>query len=154
MADSSLTLASNRRFARRSPLTSVTNFVLKEGYKNPQVAGSSTTPRCLRQRPKTLTIDAQLIVTYGPSTSARGLALTIASLRPRQLHCEIYRNPVVARLESIFDMQITDLVFTQDNVNRDTLKSALRLVNVPRTKTRRNSWRRLGRRRRCRFGII
>jgi hypothetical protein len=42
--------------------------------------------------------------------------------------------PVVASLGVHLDMQITDLSFTQDNINRDTLKVSITLVNVPRTK--------------------
>jgi hypothetical protein len=41
--------------------------------------------------------------------------------------------PVVAKTSVSLDMQITNLVFTQDNQMRDTLRVSITLVQVPRT---------------------
>jgi hypothetical protein len=118
------------------PLTSVTNFVLKEGYKIAQVAGSSTIAQMLTPTAKTLTIEAQLIGNLRALRPAlEGLALTNRILAAAATPLLKFTGiPVVARLGIHLDMQITDLVFTQDNVNRDTLKVSITLVNVPRTK--------------------
>lgn len=118
------------------PLTAVTNFVLKEGYKVAQVAGSSTIAQMLTPTAKTITIDAQLIGdqrALRPALEALALAnrLLAAATSPLMQFAGI---PVVARLGIHLDMQITDLSFTQDNTNRDTLKVSITLVNVPRTK--------------------
>jgi len=118
------------------PLTAVTNFVLNEGYKVAQVAGSSTIAQMLAPTTKTLTIDAQLIGdqrALRPALEAIALTnrLLAAAATPLLKFAGI---PVVARLGVHLDMQITTLVFTQDNVNRDTLKVSITLVNVPRTK--------------------
>lgn len=42
--------------------------------------------------------------------------------------------PVVAKNGVHLDMQITSLIFTQDNTMRKTLKVSMTLVNVPRSK--------------------
>jgi len=118
------------------PLTVVTNFVLNEGYKVAQVAGSSTIAQMLAPTTKTINIDAQLI---GPlralRTALEALALTNRLLAPAAAVASTFTGgvPVVARLGVHTDMQITSLVFTQDNINRDTLKVSLTLTNVPRT---------------------
>lgn len=118
------------------PLTAVTNFVLNEGYKVAQVAGSSTIAQMLTPTTKTITMDAQLIAEQRALRPAlEALALTnrvlAAATTPLMKFAGI---PVVARLGVHLDMQITMLVFTQDNVNRDTLKVSITMVNVPRTK--------------------
>jgi len=53
-------------------------------------------------------------------------------------------------LESISTLQITDLVFTQDNVNRDTLKVSIYACKRTADELGGILGRRLGRRRRCR----
>lgn len=118
------------------PLTTVTNFVLNEGYKVAQVAGSSTIAQMLTPTTKTLTIDAQLIGAQRalrPALEALALTNRILAAAATPL-LKFTGIPVVARLGVHLDMQITTLVFTQDNVNRDTLKVNITLVNVPRTK--------------------
>lgn len=118
------------------PLTAVTNFVLTEGYKVAQVAGSSTIAQMLTPTAKTISIDALLI---GDQRSLRP-ALEALALTNRLLAAaagpllKFSGIPVVARLGVHLDMQITSLTFTQDNVNRDSLKVNIQMVNVPRTK--------------------
>lgn|GEM_PF-1397700 len=118
------------------PLTAVTNFVLNEGYKVAQVAGSSTITQMLSPIAKTITIEALLIKEHRllrPLLEA--LALTNRVLTAAASSVEsIAGIPVVARLGVHLDMQITGLVFTQDNTNRDALRVSITLVNVPRTK--------------------
>jgi hypothetical protein len=117
------------------PLAAVTNFQLKEGYKVAQVAGSSTFSQMIAPTTKTITIDALLI---GAQRSFRplleALALTnrflAAAVSPL---LQITGIPVVARLGVHLDMQITDLTFTQDNTNRDTIKVSISLTHVPRS---------------------
>src|ERR1700694_2496322 len=117
------------------PLTAVTNFVLNEGYKVAQVAGSSTIAQMLTPTTKTISIDALLIGgqrALRPALEALALTnrLLAAAAGPLLKFAGI---PVVARLGVHLDMQITSLIFTQDNTNRDTLKVSISLVNVPRT---------------------
>lgn len=118
------------------PLTAVTNFVLGEGYKVSQIAGSSVIAQMLSPANKTITIDAQLI---GDQRALRpaleALALTNRVLAAATTSLMKFTGiPVVARLGVHLDMQITTLTFTQDNVNRDTLKVNIQMVNVPRSK--------------------
>jgi len=118
------------------PLTAVTNFVLNEGYKVAQVAGSSTIAQMLTPTTKTISIDALLIGgqrALRPALEALALTnrLLAAAAGPLLKFSGI---PVVARLGVHLDMQITSLIFTQDNTNRDTLKVSISLVNVPRSK--------------------
>jgi hypothetical protein len=117
------------------PLAAVTNFQLKEGYKIAQVAGSSTIMQMIAPTTKTINIDALLI---GWQRSLRpaleALALTNRALAAASAPLlRLAGIPVVARLGVHLDMQITDLTFTQDNTNRDTIKVSIALTHVPRS---------------------
>jgi hypothetical protein len=118
------------------PLTAVSSFVLNEGFKISQVAGSSTIAQMLSPINKTLTIEAHLIGderALRPALEALAMSNRVLAAAAAPL-MKFTGIPVVARLGVHLDMQITTLVFTQDNVNRDTLKVSITLVNVPRTK--------------------
>jgi hypothetical protein len=116
------------------PLLAVTSFVVNEGYKAGSIAGSSLT-QMLSPTTKTINIEALLI---GESRALRpaleALALTsraLASVTAPLL--KVAGVPVVAKTSVNLDMQITSLVFTQDNQMRDTLKVTIALVHVPRS---------------------
>jgi len=116
------------------PLTAVTSFVLEEGFKVAQVAGNSTRLQMVSPTTKTIKIEASLI---GKQRLFRP-ALEILGLTSRFLAAaaspaiQLTGIPVVARLGVHLDMQITSLVFTQDNTNRDTFKVSMSLQHVPR----------------------
>jgi hypothetical protein len=118
------------------PLTAVTNFVLNEGFKVAQVAGSSVISQLVAPIAKTISIDALLIGgqrALRPALETMALTNRFFAAATTSL-MSLSGIPVVARLGVHLDMQITSLVFTQDNTNRDTLKVSISLVNVPRTK--------------------
>jgi hypothetical protein len=116
------------------PLLKVTSFVMTEGYKTATIAGSTLT-QMVAPTNKTIAIEALLV---GDERALRpaleALALTsrlLASVSAPLL--KLAGLPVVAKTSVSLDMQITSLVFTQDNQMRDTLKVAISLVQVPRT---------------------
>jgi hypothetical protein len=117
------------------PLTTVTSFTLNEGYKVAPIAGSSLISQLIAPTTKTINIEAMLI---GGERALRpaleALALTnrflAAAASPLMALSGI---PVVARLGVHLDMQITSLVFVQDNANRDAFKVTIALQHVPRT---------------------
>jgi hypothetical protein len=117
------------------PLTTVTSFGLNEGYKVAPIAGSALFSQMIAPTTKTINIEALLI---GGQRALRpaieALALTnrflASAVSPIMFLTGI---PVVARLGVHIDMQITSLVFTQDNANRDTIKVTIALQHVPRT---------------------
>jgi len=117
------------------PLTAVTKFVLTEGYKVAQVAGSSTLTQMLAPTTKTIAIDAMLV---GSQRSLRPL-LELQALTNRFLSAaagpliQFTGIPVVARLGVHLDMQITEMVFTQDSANRDIFTVSMKLSHVPRS---------------------
>jgi hypothetical protein len=116
------------------PLPVVTSFVLTEGYKVAQIAGSSTLSQMTAPIAKTIKIEGLLINGFRSLRPAfEALALTnrllAAAVGPVAQFAGI---PVVARLGVHLDMQITSLVFTQDNVMRDAFKVTMELTNVPR----------------------
>lgn len=117
------------------PLTAVTKFVLTEGVKVAQVAGSGTFTQVIAPNTKTIAIDAQLI---GKQRAFRP-ALELLALSNRFLAAlaspveQFTGVPVVARLGVHLDMQITELVFTQDAVNRDAFTVSIKLSHVPRS---------------------
>lgn len=117
------------------PLTTVTNFVLNEGYKIAPIAGSSIITQMIAPTTKTIAIDALLI---GAQRALRP-ALEVLALTNRFLSAAaspimfLSGVPVVARLGVHTDMQITSLVFTQENTMRDTIKVSIQLSHVPRT---------------------
>jgi hypothetical protein len=116
------------------PLLAVTNFVMNEGYKTATIAGSTLT-QMVAPTTKTITIEALLI---GPQRALRP-ALEAMALTSRLLASvaaplmSLAGIPVVAKTSVNLDMQITSLVFTQDNQMRDTLKVSISLIHVPRT---------------------
>jgi hypothetical protein len=116
------------------PLLKVTNFVMTEGYKTATIAGSTLT-QMVAPTNKTIAIEALLV---GAERALRpaleAMALTsrlLASVSAPLL--KLAGLPVVAKTSVSLDMQITSLVFTQDNQMRDTLKVSIALVQVPRT---------------------
>jgi hypothetical protein len=116
------------------PLLKVTSFVMNEGYKTATIAGSTLT-QMVAPTNKTITIEALLV---GAERALRpaleALALTsrlLASVSAPLL--QVAGIPVVAKTSVSLDMQITSLVFSQDNQMRDTLKVSISLVQVPRT---------------------
>jgi hypothetical protein len=116
------------------PLLAVTNFSMTEGYKTATIAGSTLT-QMVSPTNKTIAIEALLI---GPERALRpaleAMALTsrlLASISAPLM--AVAGLPVVAKTSVSLDMQITNLVFSQDNQMRDTLKVSITLVQVPRT---------------------
>jgi hypothetical protein len=116
------------------PLLAVTNFSMTEGYKTATIAGSTLT-QMVSPTNKTIAIEALLI---GPMRALRP-ALEAMALTSRLLASvsaplmAVAGLPVVAKTSVSLDMQITNLVFNQDNQMRDTLKVSITLVQVPRT---------------------
>lgn len=116
------------------PLFAVTNFVLNEGYKTAAIAGSSIV-QMVGPTTKTITIEALLIDEFralrpaleAMALTSRGLASVTAPLM------QLAGIPVVAKTSVHLDMQITSLVFTQDNQMRDTLRVSIALAHVPRS---------------------
>ncbi|HJZ79321.1 MAG TPA: hypothetical protein VKD91_03215 [Pyrinomonadaceae bacterium] len=117
------------------PLLAVTSFVLNEGYKTAAIAGSTLT-QMVMPTTKTISIEALLIKEFRALRPAlEAMALTsraLASVTAPLL--QVAGIPVVAKTGVSLDMQITSLVFTQDNQMRDTLKVSMTLTHVPRTK--------------------
>ena len=116
------------------PLLAVTNLVINEGYKTASIAGSTLT-QLVTPTTKTITIEAVLVKQFRTLRPAlEGMALTsrllAAATAPLMAVAGI---PVVAKTSVHLDMQITSLVFTQDNQNRDSLKVSITMVQVPRT---------------------
>jgi hypothetical protein len=118
----------------RVPLLAVTSFVLNEGYKTASIAGSSLT-QMVAPTTKTISIEALLIAEFRALRPAlEALALTsrlLASVSAPLM--ALAGIPVVAKTGVHLDMQVTSLVFTQDNQMRDTLKVSISFVHVPRT---------------------
>jgi len=117
------------------PLTTVTSFVLNEGYKVAPIAGSPLLAQMVAPTTKTINIEALLIGrerALRPALEALALVnrFLAAATGPLMFLTGV---PVVARLGVHIDMQITSLAFTQDNSNRDTLKVTIALQHVPRT---------------------
>jgi hypothetical protein len=116
------------------PLLAVTSLVINEGYKTASIAGSTHT-QLVGPTAKTISIEALLVKEFRALRPAlEGLALTsrllAAAAAPLMAVAGV---PVVAKTSVHLDMQITTLVFTQDNQMRDTLKVSISLVHVPRT---------------------
>jgi hypothetical protein len=118
------------------PLTKVTNFVLTEGYKVVPIAGAQSSLTQMTT-PTTKTIDIDALLVDGERSLRpllEALALTnrflAAATSPLTALAGI---PVVARLGVHLDMQITNMVFTQDNKLRDTFTLKLKLEHVPRS---------------------
>ena len=117
------------------PLLAVTSFVVNEGYKTASIAGS-TLKQMVTPTTKTITIEALLVDKFRALRPAlEAMALTsraLASVTAPLL--KLAGIPVVAKTSVNLDMQITSLVFTQDNQMRDVLKVTIGLTHVPRTR--------------------
>jgi hypothetical protein len=116
------------------PLLAVTSFVLNEGYKTVAIAGSSLT-QMVTPTTKTISIEALLIGGFRalrPRLEAIALTSRLLASVSAPLMA-VAGVPVVAKTGVHLDMQVTSLVFTQDNQMRDTLKVSISLVHVPRT---------------------
>lgn len=116
------------------PLFAVTSFVLNEGYKTVPIAGSTLT-QMVAPTTKTLSIEALLIGEFRalrPALEAMALTSRLLASASAPL-MKLAGLPVVAKTSVHLDMQITSLVFTQDNQMRDTLKVSLSLTHVPRS---------------------
>jgi hypothetical protein len=116
------------------PLLAVTSFVVNEGYKTAAIAGSTLT-QMVAPTTKTISIEAPLIGEFRALRPAlEAMALTsrlLASVTAPLM--KLAGIPVVAKTSVNLDMQITSLVFTQDNQMRDTIKVSISLTHVPRT---------------------
>jgi hypothetical protein len=118
------------------PLFVVTSFVLNEGYQTVQIAGTSNLFQMVRPTTKTISIEALLIKEFRALRPAlEALALTSRVLAAATGFLEQLTGiPVVTKNSVHLDMQITNLVFTQDNQMRDTLKVSIKLTHVPRSR--------------------
>jgi hypothetical protein len=117
------------------PLLMVQSYVVNEGYKTASIAASQFV-QMVSPTTKTIAIEAFLV---GAERALRpaleAMALTsraLASVTAPLL--SVAGLPVVSKNFIHLDMQITSLVFTQDNQNREALKVSIQLTNVPRTK--------------------
>jgi hypothetical protein len=114
------------------PLLAVTSLAINEEYKATAIAGSSLIQQ-VSPTEKTINIEALLI------REARVLRLALESLAlaSRRLAGSVSTKfsgiPVVAKTSVHLDMQITKLVFAQDNQMRDTLRVSINLTHVPRS---------------------
>ena len=117
------------------PLLAVQSLVVNEGYKAASIAGSPLV-QMVAPTTRTIAIDAFLV---GPQRALRP-ALEAMALTSRALASvtaplmSVAGIPVVSKNFVHLDMQITTLQFTQDTQNRDALKVAIQLTNVPRPK--------------------
>ncbi len=115
-------------------MLAVTSFVLNEGYKTAAIAGSTLT-QMVTPTTKTITIEALLMNEFRalrPALEALALASRMLASVTAPL-MSVAGIPVVAKSGAHLDMQITSLVFTQDNQMRDTLRVTISLTHVPRS---------------------
>ena len=117
------------------PLFMVTSFKINEGYKTAPIAGS-TRMQMLAPTTKTINIEGLLIGEFRALRPAlEAMALTSRALAATAgLMMQFAGLPVVTKNSVSVDMQITNLVFTQDNQMRDTLRVSMTLTHVPRTR--------------------
>jgi len=116
------------------PLLAVTSFVLTEGYKTVSIA-SSTLAQMVAPTTKTINIEALLINQFRalrPALEAMALTSRLLASETAPL-MKLAGIPIVTKTGIHLDMQITNLVFTQDNQMRDTLRVTMALAHVPRT---------------------
>lgn len=117
------------------PLLKVQSYAVTEGYKSASIA-NSTFVQLVAPTTKTIAIEAFLVgkerllrpLLEAMALTSRALASVSAPL------LSLAGIPVVSKNFVHLDMQITSLVFTQDNQNRETLKCSIQLINVPRPK--------------------
>lgn len=117
------------------PLFAVSSFRLNEGYQTTSIAGSTLT-QMVRPTTKTINIEALLLKEYRALRPAlEAMALTSRALAAATGPLMKFTGiPVVAKNSVNLDMQITNLVFSQDNQMRDTLKVSITLTHVPRAR--------------------
>jgi hypothetical protein len=116
------------------PLVAVTSFVITEGYRTTAIAGSSLV-QMVSPTTKTITIEALLTGAWRALRPAlEAMALTSRALASAAAPLMAFAGiPVVAKTSVNLDMQITNLVFTQDNQMRDAVRVSISLAHVPRT---------------------
>lgn len=116
------------------PLFAVSSFVLDEGYRITTIA-SSNFAQMTAPTTKSIKIEALLIGEFRALRPAlEAMALTSRALASAAGPLLKFTGlPVVAKNGVHLDMQISSLVFTQDNVMRDTLKVSISMVNVTRS---------------------
>ena len=119
------------------PLLAVTSFVLNEGFKIVPIAGNLSTQlkQLVAPTTKTITIEALLIEEFRalrPALEAMALTSRLLASATGPL-LKFTGIPVAAKNGVHLDMQISSLVFTQDNQMRDTLKVSISLTHVPRS---------------------
>ena len=118
------------------PLFKVKTYLVTEGYKSVSIPASSFV-QMVGMTSKIIAIDALLV---GGERALRpaleALAVNpVPGLAQLTAFLESFIGiPVVSKNFVHLDMQITQLKFTQDNQNRDTLTVHIDLVNVPRPK--------------------
>lgn len=116
------------------PLLVVTSFVLEEGYKTAAIASSKLT-QLVAPTTKSIKIEALLIEEFRalrPALEAMAMTSRLLASATGPL-MKFAGLPIVAKNGVHLDMQITSLVFTQDNQMRDTLRVSISLVHVPRS---------------------
>jgi hypothetical protein len=117
------------------PLFTVTTLTLTEGYKAVQLAGSRLT-QLVTPTERGMTIEATLV---GPTRLVTRKGLEAMALTSRALATAtaplmaLAGVPVVSAMVITLDMQITQLVFTQSNKQRDAIDVKMTLVQVPRS---------------------
>jgi hypothetical protein len=117
------------------PLFCVTQFVLTEGYDKVAVAAGSLI-QFTRPSTKKITVKAQLPGFWRamrPALEAMGMTSRFLAAGTAPL-MKFTGLPVVTKTVVAADMQITTLVFTQDNTNRDTLTVDITLEHAPRSR--------------------
>jgi hypothetical protein len=116
------------------PLFFVTQFHVTEGYEKVAIAGSSFV-QLVRPSAKKVVIKALLPGLWrllrpaleAEAMTSRALAAATGPLQ------QVTGLPVVSKTSVLLDMQITSLVFVQDNEKRDTQMVDITLEHVPRS---------------------
>jgi len=118
------------------PLLKVQNYVVTEAYKSVSIPASSFV-QMVGLTSKTIAIDAFLVGlerAFRPLLEALALNTIPGVLAATSFLESFVGIPVVSKNFIHLDMQITQLMFTQDNQNRETLTAHIELLNVPRPK--------------------
>jgi hypothetical protein len=118
------------------PLLKVTTYAVTESYKSASIA-TGPFVQMVGLSTKTIKIDALLVgIERALRPALEALALnTIPGIITAVTFSESFFGIAVVSKNFIhLDMQITQLIFTQDNQNRETLTVHIELLNVPRPK--------------------
>jgi hypothetical protein len=118
------------------PLLKVQTYVVTETYKSVSIPASSFV-QMVGMTSKTLAIDALLVGierAFRPVLEALAMNTIPGALQATSFLESLAGIPVVSKNFIHLDMQITQLKFTQDNTNRETLSVHIDLTNVPRPK--------------------